>query len=181
MERRRILIVLATLVLALAGVRGAAQQAQPATDPVQEADRQIMEEIDKNNEVMANLEYLTDMIGPRATGTKQMDQASRWTMLVLQKYGLANPHLEPWTIARAWYRGAAAGRIVSPAEHPLWLASAGWSPSTNGKARGPVVYVSARRAEELDQYKGKLKGAIVITAEPAALPAPYEVPRSHVL
>ena len=181
MKRRRILVVLAALVLALVGVRGAAQQAQRAADPILEADRQIMEEIDKNNEVMTNLEYLTDMIGPRVTGTKQMDQASRWTAQAFQKYGLASPHLEPWTIAHAWYRGAAAGRIVGPAEHPLWLASAGWSPSTSGKVRGPVVYVSARRAEDLDQYKGKLKGAIVITAEPAALPAAYEVPRSPVL
>lgn len=181
MKRRRILVVLAVLVLAFAGVALKAQQAQRASDPILEADRQIMEEIDKNNEVMANLEYLTDMIGPRVTGTKQMDRASRWTADVFKKYGLANPHLQPWTIAHAWYRGTAAGRIVSPAEHTLWLASAGWSPSTNGTARGSVVYVNARSGKELDQYKGKLKGAIVITAEPSSLPAPYETPRSPVM
>ena len=177
MKRRKILVVLVALV----GAHGAAQQAQRAPDPILDADRLIMEEIEKNNEVMMNLEYLTDMIGPRVTGTKQMDRASRWTSEVFQKYGLVNPHLEPWTIANAWYRGTAFGRMVSPAEHSLWIVSAGWSPSTNGRMRGAVVHVNARRVEELDQYKGKLKGKIVITAEPSALPAPYEAPRSPVL
>jgi len=39
---------------------------------------------------------------PRVTGTKQMNQASTWTMEMFKKYGLANAHLEPWTIARAF-------------------------------------------------------------------------------
>src|SRR5437879_9944696 len=100
-----------------------------------------------------------------------MGQASRWTAEMFRKYGLQNVHLEPWTIARAWYRGTARGRIVGPTEHRLTLASAGWGPGTAGAVRGPVVYVSARRVEELAQYKGKLKGAIVIIAEPVTLPA----------
>ncbi|MBI3669092.1 MAG: M20/M25/M40 family metallo-hydrolase, partial [Acidobacteria bacterium] len=119
--------------------------------------------------------------GPRLTGTEKLTQANRWTMEMFRKYGLSNVHLESWTIARAWSRGTARGRIVSPATHSLTVASAGWSPSTPGVVRGPVVYVSARRVEELAPYKGKLKGAIVITAEPQKLPEPYEVPRPPVL
>src|SRR3970282_1492600 len=42
MKRQRILVVLAALVLALAGVRGAAQQARRAADPLLEAARHIM-------------------------------------------------------------------------------------------------------------------------------------------
>ena len=165
-------------------LRVAAQQAKPAppkAEPVLAADQKILAEIKEHSEVMANLEYLSDMIGPRLTGTEKMNQASRWTMEMFRKYGLANAHLEPWTIARAWYRGSARGRIVSPAEHPLTLASAGWSPGTAGVVRGPVVYVQAKRVEDLAQYKGKLKGAIVLREEPEALPAPYERPVSPLL
>jgi len=183
-KQRRISLVLWLVVLALACTDAMAQVAPPTSssaDPTVATDRQILAEVKENNEVLANLEYLSDMIGPRLTGTEKMSQASRWTMEMFRKYGLANAHLEPWTIARAWFRGTARGRIVSPAEHPLTLAAAGWSPSTAGVVRGPIVYVLARRTEDLQQYKGKLKGAVVITAEPEALPAPYEVPRSPLL
>src|SRR5437870_13905044 len=104
-----------TGILALAVSRPAAQQVQPATpssDSVVAADRQILTEIKEHSELMANLEYLSDMIGPRLTGTEKMSQASRWTAEMFRKYGLQNVHLEPWTIARAWYReiGRAACR-----------------------------------------------------------------------
>jgi len=179
MKRRGILLAIILAALALGWVRVVGQQ--PPGDPDSEGDRRILAEIKENSELMANLEYLTDMIGPRLTGTEKMNQASRWTMQMFQKYGLANAHVESWAVPRAWYRGTARARIVSPAEHPLTVASLGWSPSTPGTVRGPVVYVSARRAEDLEQYKGKLKGAIVITAEPAKLPPPHEPPPSPLL
>src|SRR5437879_8662300 len=163
-----------TGILALAVSRPAAQQVQPATpssDFVLAADRQILTEIKEHSELMANLEYLSDMIGPRLTGTEKMSQASRWTAEMLRKYGLQNVHLEPWTIARAWYRGTARGRMVGPTEHRLTLAAAGWRPGTAGAVRGHVVYVSARRVEELARAKARLKGRTVIIAEPVTLPA----------
>src|SRR5437879_13081613 len=164
-----------TGILALAVSRPAAQQVQPATpssDFVLAADRQILTEIKEHSELMANLEYLSDMIGPRLTGTEKMSQASRWTAEMLRKYGLQNVHLEPWTIACAWYRGTARGRIVGPTEHRLPLASAGWGPGTAGAVRGPALDVTARRGEARAQDKGKPTGAITITGEAATLPPP---------
>jgi len=155
-----------------------AQRPADAPDPATQA---ILDEIKNNSELMSNLEYLTDMIGPRLTGTEKMKQASLWTMDVFKKYGLANAHTEPWQIARAWFRGTARARILSPAQHPVTIASAGWSPSTPGFVRGKVVYVNAATEEALQQYKGTLKNAIVITAEPAAYPPPYEAPASLVM
>ncbi len=184
MKQRRSFFAIVLILLSAGAWRAAAQQAQPTAAPAEaiaSADRQLFGEVKERNEVLANLEYLTDMIGPRLTGTEKLAQANRWTLEMFRKYGLSNAHLEGWTIARAWNRGTARGRIVSPTEHPLTLASAGWSPSTPGAVRGPVVYVSARRPEDLAPYKGKLKGAIVITAEPQKLPEPYEVPRPPVL
>ena len=105
---------------------------------------------------MANLEFLSDMIGQRLTGSANLQKASEWTRQRFTDYGLANVHLEPWTIGHGWTRGIARGRIISPAEHPLELASYGWAPGTNGVIRGPVVYVNAHNKEELEAYKGKL-------------------------
>lgn len=176
MSLRRLLpgTAAATLAACLALASLGAQQ--PANNDNSETDRKILQEIKDHSEIMANLEYLSDMIGPRLTGTENMDKASHWTVQKFEQYGLSNVHLEPWTIHHAWYRGTAEARIVSPAVHPITLAAAGWSPSTDGQVRGPVVYVKATSEPDLDQYRGKLKNAIVITAPPPEVPGPYQAP-----
>jgi len=165
------LLLLITAIGGFAGLR-AQQPAAPQRDPNAEADEKILAEIHDHNEIMANLEYLSDMIGQRLTGSSNLKKANDWTRQRFEEYGLAKAHLESWSIGHGWTRGTANGRIVSPAEHPLSIASYGWGPNTNGKVRGPVVYVKAQTKEELDAYKGKLKGAIVITGEPQPLPPP---------
>ena len=85
---------------------------------------------------MANIEYLCDMIGPRLTGSPNLTRANQWTRDKFQQYGLANSHLEPWMIERAWIRGEARGRVIVPIEQRILLESAGWSPSTHGPDAG---------------------------------------------
>ena len=153
---------------------GAALRAQQAGGREKSAfaagDEKILAEVRDHNEIMANLEYLSDMIGQRLTGSENLKKANDWTQKKFAEYGLTNAHLENWSIAHTWTRGTATGRIVSPAEHPLTIASYAWAANTVGPVRGPVVYVKANKIEDLEQYKGKLKGAIVITSEPVPLP-----------
>ncbi len=172
----RTIRLVAALMLALLVGSLYGQQAQPPEDPIQATDKRILAEVAEHNEHMKNLQYLTDMIGPRLTGTEKLKQANDWTAQRFKEYGLSNVRLESWTIPHSWHRGTAAGRILKPATHPLTLASAGWSPNTNGPIRGPVVYVKAEKVEELEPYRGKLRGAIVITTEYKP-PAPGPPPR----
>jgi carboxypeptidase Q len=134
----------------------------------------ILEEIDKHSELMANIEYLCDMIGPRLTGSPGLNKANHWTRDKFRQYGLSNAHVEPWMIERAWTRGEAKGRVVVPVEQRILLESAGWSPSTKGSQRGPVIHVKAQSADELSPYKGKLKGAWVLLAEVSVQPSPKQ-------
>ncbi|MGA8143324.1 MAG: M20/M25/M40 family metallo-hydrolase [Candidatus Acidiferrales bacterium] len=165
-----VILALAGIVACVAAVH-AQQAARAEKSAFAAADEKILAEVHDHNEIMANLEYLSDMIGQRLTGSENLKKANDWTEKKFADYGLANPHLESWTIAHTWTRGTATGRIVSPAEHPLTIASYAWAANTNGAARGPVVYVKANKVEDLEQYQGKLKGAIVITSEPVPLPA----------
>jgi len=165
------LVCVAALVLA--GVRaGSAKRAPDDTNAFATADAQILNEIRDHSQAMDNLEYLSDEIGPRLTGSSQLKQANDWTAAKFREYGLTNVKLEPWTIAHSWTRGTSHARIVSPAVHPLTIASAGWSPGTNGAVRGPVVYFDAKTKEEFGKFRGKLKGAIVIYQEPESLSPP---------
>ncbi len=170
MNSRRVVVVLCAVALVFAGVRaGLAKPAAEDTSAFAPADAQILSEVRDHSEAMQNSEYLGDSIGPRLTGSPQLKQANDWTAAKFREYGLTNVHLEPWTIAHSWTRGTAHARIVSPAEHPLTIASAGWAPGTAGVVRGPVVYVDIKKDEDFEKYRGKLKGAIVIGQEPASL------------
>jgi carboxypeptidase Q len=165
-------VAAALCVVWLAGIaarKGFATPPDGDTNPFAAADAQILNEVREHSEALANLEYLSDNIGPRLTGSPQLKQANDWTAAKMKEYGLVNVHLEPWTIAHSWTRGTAKARIVAPAEHPLAIASAGWAPGTPGVLRGPVVYVDAKAKEDFEKFRGKLTGAVVIYQEPASL------------
>ena len=173
MNLRRVFTFVFAAVLVLTVVRaGSARTAGDEASAFAAEDAQILSEIRDHSHVMENLEYLSDEIGPRLTGSPQLKQANDWTAAKFREYGLTNVHLEPWTIAHSWTRGTAQARIVSPAGHPLTIASAGWSPGTNGVLRGPVVYFEAKTKGDFEKFRGKLKGAIVIYQEPESLSPP---------
>jgi Zn-dependent M28 family amino/carboxypeptidase len=172
MNAKRVLLLSAVLLL-VAVVQGLALPT-PDEQPNAAADAQILAEIRDHSEAAQNLEYISDNIGPRLTGSPQLKAANDWTAETFKKYGLTNVHLESWKIAHSWTRGTAKARITSPAEHPLTIASAGWAPGTNGPVRGPVVYFDAQKKEDFEKFHGKLKGAIVILTKPESLSPPQK-------
>jgi Zn-dependent M28 family amino/carboxypeptidase len=181
MNLRRIGALVLGGVAVSISVRGALVRAGgDEKNSVAAADAQILSEIREHSELMANLEYLSDSIGPRLTGSAQLKQANDWTREMFARYGLSNAHLEPWTMERSWARGHASARIAGPTEHPLTIAAAGWSPSTPGAITGPVVYFDAKEKKDFAKFQGKLKGAIVIYQEASSLSPPKpEDPRAQ--
>jgi Zn-dependent M28 family amino/carboxypeptidase len=172
MSLRRFSVLVCGVVLVLVAVRGLAKPPDDEKSPFAAADAQILSEIREHSEAAANLEYLSDSIGARLTGSPQLRKANEWTRDMFAKYGAVNAHLEGWTMERSWTRGKASARIVNPTEHPLTIAAAGWSPSTPGAVTGPVVYFDAKEQKDFAKFHGKLKGAIVIYQEPASLSPP---------
>jgi hypothetical protein len=61
---------------------------------------------------MKNIEYLSDMLGPRLSGSEMLQKANRWTEQKFREYGLENVHQETWTLGRSWSRGTARGSLV---------------------------------------------------------------------
>jgi carboxypeptidase Q len=172
MNSRRAIIFVLCSALILIGVRAAF--AHPSAEPDEKSafaadDARILAEIQNNSEAMTNLEYLSDSIGARLTGTAGLKRANDWTRQKFAEYGLTNAHLEPWTVAKPWTRGTASARITAPSEHPLSIASAAWSPGTPGAVHGLVVYFDAKEKKDFEKFRGKLKGAILIYQEPANL------------
>jgi carboxypeptidase Q len=176
---RKIFIVAASLMLLVATRVWTAPAAAGVSSTVAATDAQILAEIRDHSELMENLEYLSDRVGPRLTGSPLLKQANDWTVEMFKKYGLTNVHLEAYSIPHAWIRGTARARIITPAGHPLTIASAAWSPNTKGTVRGPVVYFDARKPEDFAKFAGKLKGAIVIAQEPRPLSPPQPIDQNE--
>jgi hypothetical protein len=131
-------------------------------------DQKVMADAKANSEVLKNLTYLSDEIGPRLTGSPNLRRANDWTAMKMQEYGLANVHLEPWTIPAAWERGPATARIIEPDNgRTISVAAMAWTPGTNGKITGDVIVIKGQSSGELAAYKGKLKGAIILQGPPA--------------
>src|SRR5512145_1432742 len=99
--RNRLVLALVVAMLALAGAYSPLQ----SEEPVPAANRQILTEIAEHSEQMQNLEFLSDRIGPRLTGSDALKRANEWTAERFRAYGLSNVRQESWTIAHSWKRG----------------------------------------------------------------------------
>ena len=142
--------------------------AKPASAPGVENDLKILAEVKAKSEQQKNLQHLCDVIGPRITGSANLEKANKWAAEKMKEYGLTNVKLEPWEIPVAWERGTLSLKMVEPnAGKPLIAASMAWTPGTKGKVTGEVVYLDAKTKDDLAKYKGKLKNAIVLRNAPA--------------
>lgn len=144
------------------------EERQSYRKAMEEADQKIADEVKAHSELMKNLEYLTTQIGPRLTGSVQMQEASSWSLKRFQDYGI-EAHLETANIDHAWTRGNETAEITSPMRRTIGIRAFGWSTATNGDLFGKVVALDIQKASDLEAYKGKLKGAIVLARKPADL------------
>ena len=140
---------------------GASFTVSPET---REAVRQIIGDSVLNGKAYEYDGHLTDMIGPRLTGSSNYMNAVEWAGQQFKELGLSNVHTEEWTMPATWEPdGPATGQIEKPVVHQLHIYSVGWSPSTPKQGiAGEVVYVPSLRPEALDAQKAQLAGKIAL-------------------
>ncbi len=132
-----------------------------------------------HSQVMEIMSHLADDIGPRLTGSPNMKKANEWTRDQLTQWGLVNAHLEPWgTFGRGWAYQLCEVRMVSPDYMQFMAYPEAWTPGTSGSLRAEVVRVIASTSTDLEKYKGKLAGKIVLLGE-TRIPDPSEKPLFH--
>jgi hypothetical protein len=129
----------------------------------------LIAEATEHSEVMENLQHLSDVIGPRLTGSPAVRKANDWTADRFRAYGLA-AHLEPWQFGITWERGPTAFRILAPFPRELVAHSWAWTAGTNNKTlTGPVVHIDASTAESIAAYAPKAKGAWLLLRPAASI------------
>jgi carboxypeptidase Q len=156
--------------------RAQMQQPGPQKDPNDPIER-IKNEGMNRSQVMQTLSYLTDVIGPRLTNSPGMKRANEWTRDQMAKWGLQNAHLEAWgPFGRGWTLKRFSAQVVEPVAIPLIAYPKAWSPGTDGPLTADVVYFDAKDEADMQRFKGKLKGAIVLTAAIREVKAHFDAP-----
>ncbi|HEX5706730.1 MAG TPA: M20/M25/M40 family metallo-hydrolase [Pyrinomonadaceae bacterium] len=150
------------------------------TPPALAADvERIREEGLKRSQVLATIRHLTEVIGPRLTGSPAARRANEWTRDRLTSWGLQNARLEEWgPFGRAWTLEHFSAEVVGPSGFPLHAYPKAWSPSTPGPLTAEVINVAADDEQELERYKGRLRGAFVLVGAVRQQPADFTRPRA---
>jgi hypothetical protein len=131
------------------------------------------------SQVMNTMYYLTDRYGPRLTNSPQFRAAGEWAVTQLKEWGLSNVHLEKWSTSGGrggpipgWQITGYSGAMVEPTYMPLLGYPQAWTAGTNGPLTGEAMLASIQTPADMDKWHGKLKGKIVLTADPPELAFP---------
>ncbi|MFZ0731309.1 MAG: M20/M25/M40 family metallo-hydrolase [Candidatus Sulfotelmatobacter sp.] len=124
--------------------------------------QRIREEGLQHSHVMEYASALADGIGPRLTGSPNLQKANAWTRDQLTAMGCSNAHLEDWGEFGIGWRQLNTWVRMSAPDTAVFIAQAlPWSPATHGAVSGNAVWVDAKDEKDLEKYKGKLDGKIV--------------------
>ncbi|HSF16683.1 MAG TPA: M20/M25/M40 family metallo-hydrolase [Vicinamibacteria bacterium] len=129
----------------------------------------------QRSRLMETLSYLTDVYGPRLTGSPGLDAAASWCVEKLKGWGLASARLESWgEFGRGWSVESYSVEMTAPRYARLSAYPHAWSPSTDGVIEGTPMLVEIGGKEDFDTYRGKLKGRIVLRGLPEPARSRFE-------
>jgi carboxypeptidase Q len=151
--------LLSTFALLLVTLTLSAQGPGPL-DPATIA--RVREEATTRSTVYEHVWWLSEVYGPRATGTPAFAQASDWAMTQFRAWGLANVHQERWAFGQGWSIQRFSATMVEPQPAVLIGAPRNFSPSTAGPVASDVVRVQIGSEADLARYAGTLRGKIVV-------------------
>ena len=115
------------------------------------------------SQVMDHIGWLSDVYGPRLTGSPAIMQASEWTIRKFAEWGLSNPHRETWPFGKGWSLVRFSAHMIEPQVQPLIGFPASWTPGTPGTITADVVRVQIDSDADFERYRGTLAGKIVLT------------------
>jgi hypothetical protein len=160
------------LTLALAAVVGAPSAAQERIDWTVVG--RIRDEGLRRSKVMETAAQLTDVHGPRLTGSPQYKKAADWARQQLETWGLANAHLESWPFGRGWSFERCTAQVLAPLPLPLIALPKAWTAETKGPVRGKVLRVKVDSEADVEKLKGTIAGRILWIGEARELKGPEE-------
>jgi len=142
----------------------------------------IRQEGTANSHILSTLHMLTDVYGPRLTGSPNLKAAGEWAMQQMRTWGMTNAHLEPWDFGHpGWVNERLVAHLVSPVKDALVVEALSWTPGTNGVARAAAVQITlppqpitqGDLTVYLEGIKATVKGKIVLVGPHVIVPVTF--------
>jgi carboxypeptidase Q len=172
-----------TFIAVLAGLAVAASPVITSEKIDPEVNAKIRAEAENNSQIMRTMHYLTDVYGPRLTGSPNFKAAADYAVKQMTEWGFKNGHLEEWTFVNAdgtarpgWLNERFSGFILSPVKDSLVGEVLAWTPSTKGTVTAEAVNLvppTRPTQAELDAWIKeatlKINGKIVLVGAPTVV------------
>lgn len=150
--------------------------AQSPRDPGINA--RIREEVHARPEIMRTLHHLTDVYGPRLTGSPNAKAAAEWAVKTMTSWGFENGHLEPWDFGHSgWVNEYVSAHVVAPIKDQLTVEVLAWTPGTQGIVRAPAIALAIPERptqSDLDAYftrvGSQVRGKVVLASRAVTVP-----------
>lgn len=154
-----------SIVLVLVFTVGALAQEKIDTAAVSK----IKQEGFERSQIMDILSMLTDVHGPRLSNSPGYQRAADYAKKTMENWGLSNVHYDVWDeeFGRGWQlKKFSLHATGGPVYSPVIAYPKAWSPGVKGNVQADAVYLDIKSEADLEKYKGKLKGKIVLFSLP---------------
>lgn len=109
---------------------------------VSDVNTQLRAQETKDSQLMWWLHEVTDVYGPRLTGSPGLKAAQDFAVKQMKAWGFQNVHLEPWNFNHpGWQNYETVANVVAPFQQPLNVRAVSWTPGTKGMVEGKVLVV----------------------------------------
>jgi len=139
----------------------------------------IKEEGLQRSKVMELESYLTDVYGPRLTGSPNIKEAADWAQKTMKEWGLANVKLETFPFGRGWQNQRFVAHALTPRAYPIIAYPKAWTPGTKGPVTGEAVMAVITSEKDFDTHRGKLRGKFVLVSALRDVLPQFEAPASR--
>jgi carboxypeptidase Q len=171
----RVLTAAACLAAAAAALFAADGEAPPEIVDERAVDALRREGLARS-QVMAHASYLSDVIGPRLSGSPSLQQAAEWCVDQLTEWGLHARLVEWGNFGPGWLNERFSVHAMTPHPWPVSGIPKAWTPGTQGPLTADAVYAPMRTEADFVQWKGRLRGRIVLAVPTPPSDALFDAP-----
>jgi len=123
----------------------------------------------QHSQVMDTLSWLSDVYGPRLSGSDNLHRAGEWARDQMTRWGLGGAALEPYgTSFRGWTLDRFSLEMTEPQYMRIYGYPMAWSPALAAPLTGTPILVDVKSKEDFEKYRGKLRGKVVMNGHPNA-------------
>jgi carboxypeptidase Q len=125
----------------------------------------------EKSQVMEIVGQLTDIHGPRLTNSPGYQNAANYAKKTMESWGLSNVRFDTWDeeFGRGWSLKKFSLQTLGPIYFPVIAYPKAWTPGVKGIIQADAIYLDVKSEADLEKYRGKLKGKIVLLGEPVSV------------